>query len=861
MSTPRPNFIDLRSQSQTSISRPLKSPRLHVAGEAPPELSPLDAFALQSRLLARQLEESAKAGRRVSRLPPLTTSSPLVLQGRSDYFRSMSSDSYSDNENEESPTNHPPLQKPSAPSRSASPTGFSNKTPEVEEPLVRPQSMHPRMSRVPPVCGDNGGPPPVPAYARERQRLLQTIHGSDEEDANIFGARRERSPSPLADGVFETQLRREVETIPASTKSYSDDATQRTNETQEPRQQPQEPQGARELPETQEPRELDKPHDRQQRQPSPEPQQHLQFQQFQQTQPSQPLHRPQNQQQQQQQPHSFTNQAHPSPHPGLGRFTQSPERVLGQKNSFDLASGGLAPPRPLFTKRSSSILSSPLETTDEDGHSAMGASFHSLNAPRKLSTSSGMVSPGFGSFQRSPSFGSDMSAPLPRPSFNFSRPLSRVGTPGLESPARQASSDSHTSYSQSSFVLADDTASTPISMHSEGFPDPSYSGSLPDDGRPAAPSYIYSKFTLPRGKSLQRPSPSSSDHQFQSSHQSEQPSAPPSNTVQTLPHGGQAPPSPPTRPSSSSGAFTRPSMERTKLSTEILGPASQPSPDPSRPSTDGSRSLEEPRGRTLLPTAPDSQSRAKTPMSVATATSGATSDSTSTIKPRSMHSLASAADVPAHEHVDQAIALHEKGLLSESTYHLRHAARQGHPTGMLLYALACRHGWGIRANPREGAEWLRKAADCASLEIADDEALIKEGKNVDVLERKTRKAQFALSIYELGVSYMNGWGIEQDKPLALRCFEIAGSWGDIDALAEAGFCYAQGIGCKKNLKRSATFYRQAEAKGMSMVGNSWIHKSKYNDDKESIKSSKSNKEQKARSKSRSRNIFGLKHHS
>lgn len=43
----------------------------------------------------------------------------------------------------------------------------------------------------------------------------------------------------------------------------------------------------------------------------------------------------------------------------------------------------------------------------------------------------------------------------------------------------------------------------------------------------------------------------------------------------------------------------------------------------------------------------------------------------------------------------------------------------------------------------------------------------------------------------------------------------------MDALAEAGFCYAQGIGCKKNLKKSAKFYRMAEAKGMSMVGNSW----------------------------------------
>lgn len=53
----------------------------------------------------------------------------------------------------------------------------------------------------------------------------------------------------------------------------------------------------------------------------------------------------------------------------------------------------------------------------------------------------------------------------------------------------------------------------------------------------------------------------------------------------------------------------------------------------------------------------------------------------------------------------------------------------------------------------------------------------------------------------------------------LTLLDIA--WGDGDALAEAGFCYAQGIGCKKDLKKSARFYRMAESKGISMVGNSW----------------------------------------
>ena len=173
------------------------------------------------------------------------------------------------------------------------------------------------------------------------------------------------------------------------------------------------------------------------------------------------------------------------------------------------------------------------------------------------------------------------------------------------------------------------------------------------------------------------------------------------------------------------------------------------------------------------------------------------------------------------DHLSKAIECHEKGSLKESTYHLRLAAQQNNPTAMLLYALACRHGWGMRANQREGVQWLRKAADCASVEIAEEEESGRGRGAQDMMGLKARKAQFALSIYELGVSHLNGWGIEQDKALALRCFEIAGNWGDADALAEAGYCYAEGIGCKKDLQKAARFYRQAEAKGINMVGNSW----------------------------------------
>lgn len=173
------------------------------------------------------------------------------------------------------------------------------------------------------------------------------------------------------------------------------------------------------------------------------------------------------------------------------------------------------------------------------------------------------------------------------------------------------------------------------------------------------------------------------------------------------------------------------------------------------------------------------------------------------------------------EHVTKGIECHEKGSLQESTYHLRIAAMQNHPTAMLLYALACRHGWGMRPNQREGVQWLRKALDSAMLELAEDEDSSSAAGAREFPDSKARRAELALSIYELGVSHLNGWGIEQDKALALRCFEVAGHWGDVDALTEAGFCYAEGIGSRKDLRKAAQFYRMAEKRGVNIVGNSW----------------------------------------
>ena len=200
-----------------------------------------------------------------------------------------------------------------------------------------------------------------------------------------------------------------------------------------------------------------------------------------------------------------------------------------------------------------------------------------------------------------------------------------------------------------------------------------------------------------------------------------------------------------------------------------------------------------------------------------------------TIRQTPLHQRAASAELTAEEHLEIGIQAHSSGSLTKSTYHLRLAAREGLPTAMLLYALACRHGWGMRPNQEDGVAWLRKAIESSGLEVADVEQTItnaarRDGKAdpvVEAAERRKRKAQFGLAVYELGISYMNGWGCQKDKPLALQCYEVAGGWGDCDALAEAGYCYTQGIGCKKDMKKAATLYRKAADLGMSMAGNSW----------------------------------------
>ncbi|KAL3461075.1 hypothetical protein BJX64DRAFT_170765 [Aspergillus heterothallicus] len=705
------------------------SPRVeHFDGEVPPALSPLDAFAAQGRLLARQLEESARRDRRMSRLPPASVARSLS-QPRPGYFRSASS---SDSARSIGGLARQPTQKT---------------RPELEEPRFRPQSEHPRLSGVSHLASERSYPDDEDATPKN-ESPVEDSHGFR------FDAARAESPEE-EDQALRTSSEGPRRFYAASPVGYVV-----------------------------------------------------------------PAHDPSN--------------------------ASSTDSVSSRLN----IPRGLAPPAsPLSRPTSSSRVPQPESSDDDYSSSNAGSTF---SKPRKLSSGSAMSMPQSPmatmarSHPRSPSISSEASnsSHLPRPSFNFSRPLSRSST-SLSAPMGLGVSEQVPSNVQGAMHRSNRPG--PIVV-----PGPSDMPTTPlDEPSSAVSSYIYAKYSLPRGREvgrdsvifhgLQTPHFEWQEPLFESPEQPPQ-TAEPQRTART--------PSPsPSRQEATTHQKAQSVYESPAADDKLLTPVASASSTRAAPLPERS----EPEGVPRIPSLETSRAD-----EVSETTSSA--DSASTLRPQTAKTAVPSTIISTEDHVAKGIELHEKGSLNESTYHLRIAAKQDHPVGMLLYALACRHGWGMRPNQQEGVRWLRKAMDSVGLELNGDSDPSVPTKSREL--QKAYRAQFALSVYELGVSHLNGWGIEQDKTLALRCFETAGRWGDVDALAEAGYCYAEGVGCKKDLRKAAKFYREAESKGMSMVGNSWIYKDKYMAEDEPNTRSRGRQantpEKKQRSKSRTRSIFQRK---
>lgn len=240
-------------------------------------------------------------------------------------------------------------------------------------------------------------------------------------------------------------------------------------------------------------------------------------------------------------------------------------------------------------------------------------------------------------------------------------------------------------------------------------------------------------------------------------------------------------------------------------------------------------------------------------------------------------------EAEADANIQKAIELHENNQLEEATRYFGLAAQSENPLGQLMYGLSLRHGWGCRPNPTEAIKFLQRAAEYAMGELhelnpskfipaisvsevpqqqqqpkspQDPEKQQPQGvqqqrqqqqqqqkpssalsgaqqtlRRMGSMDRREAivmaRKELVMALYELGMSYLKGWGVVKDKAVAFTYFKIAADLGDADAQNETALCYYEGIGVDKDNFESARYYRMAAAQGASQLGNSWIWKPKY----------------------------------
>lgn len=203
---PRPAHLKLNSNDSTNDPpqppRPffqygdLPSPR---AGEVPPALSPLDAIAMHSRMLAKRFEDSEQKGRRISRLQHADVAKEMG--SRPVYFRNASGGS------ENTMSDVPEESSPTSPQRGAL-------TVPQQDDKSRPVSHYPMLGNM----GRAERPGTALSTAFEEEQELQETpyqefydakegEGRQQKEPDYFGiaAPRASSPEPVDPRMINVQ--------------------------------------------------------------------------------------------------------------------------------------------------------------------------------------------------------------------------------------------------------------------------------------------------------------------------------------------------------------------------------------------------------------------------------------------------------------------------------------------------------------------------------------------------------------------------------------------------------------------------------------------------------------------------------
>ncbi|PLW50445.1 hypothetical protein PCASD_01444 [Puccinia coronata f. sp. avenae] len=190
------------------------------------------------------------------------------------------------------------------------------------------------------------------------------------------------------------------------------------------------------------------------------------------------------------------------------------------------------------------------------------------------------------------------------------------------------------------------------------------------------------------------------------------------------------------------------------------------------------------------------------------------------------------------------IVAHQNNDMTLSAILFEKCAKEngGCGVGMLMWALALRHGWGCPVDTLKAFGWLQLSIKTLLTELHDSKLEKQHYDEIQSLEKPPKdpllnqyliseikgiKAELLLALYELGQCLMYGWGTHRDKHLAVQYYHLAATLGDPDAQKELAYCYEVGNGVKRNSRNAAKYYRMACAQGIKMMGYQWIWKEKY----------------------------------
>ncbi|KAG5456536.1 MAG: hypothetical protein BJ554DRAFT_3698, partial [Olpidium bornovanus] len=141
----------------------------------------------------------------------------------------------------------------------------------------------------------------------------------------------------------------------------------------------------------------------------------------------------------------------------------------------------------------------------------------------------------------------------------------------------------------------------------------------------------------------------------------------------------------------------------------------------------------------------------------------------------------------------------ESGEVEKAFEQLILAAEKGSPLGLFLFGISLRHGWGCDPDPPRAINYLRRAAETSALELDQQLKQSKDAPGQNTFAVSAARSELVLSIYELGISFANGLGVEKDTRVAAYYFEIAATLGDADAQNDVARMYEHGIGVKKDM--------------------------------------------------------------